>query len=118
MLNRKIEGHIKANPFKPPWAAKYFISTRCKKFYLTPMGCYSRAGAYMQSETFTWGPIRGWGINRGFTVLSICSFVLLNTYYIRNLLCDQFRIMYCASLMDTTEYNLKTNCTATTESTN
>ena len=62
MLNRKIEVHIKANPFKSPWGLfeggssieKYFISTRCKKFDLTPMGCYSRAGAYMQLENFIW----------------------------------------------------------------
>ena len=44
MLNRKIEGHMKANPSKPPWGLfegggeieKYFILTWCKKFDLTP----------------------------------------------------------------------------------
>ena len=52
-LGNKILGEILGtNPFKPQWGLfeggglfeKYFISTRCKKFDLTHMGCYSRAG--------------------------------------------------------------------------
>ena len=37
---------------------------------ISPRGLI-RGGAYLLQENFTWGLIRGWGLNRGITVLEM-----------------------------------------------